>query len=85
MHEIAETGTSAFAHLVLTTTSFTKISYWREFSIDWTTAEPTIVQVFGSFFRIFFTAKLRQTKTINQTRCIIVYAIRIIIENSIAP
>lgn len=62
MHEITESGTSAFAHLVLTAASFTKIGYRRELGINGASAEPTIVQVFGSFFRIFFTTKLEPTK-----------------------
>jgi len=45
-------------HLVLPTTGFTKISDWRKFRVDWTSIEPTIVQLTNGFLCIFLAVKL---------------------------
>ena len=58
MHEVAETGTSTFSHLVLTTTSFTEICDWRKFGVNGPRSEPAIVQIIHSFLSIFFSSEL---------------------------
>lgn len=43
MHEITESRSRTFTHFVLATTGFTEIGNRRQFSVNWTTTEPSIV------------------------------------------
>lgn len=58
MHEVAKSRSRALAHFVLTTASLSEVCYWRQFSVDRSAAEPAIVQVVHSPFRVFLSAKL---------------------------
>lgn len=56
VHEIAESGSRAFSHLVLTAAGFSEVRDGTELRVNWTTPEPTIVQiVYGTFGILFFT------------------------------
>lgn len=58
VHEIAEAGANTFAHLVLTTTSFSEIGDWTELCVDGSSSEPPVVQLGHGFGRILLAAEL---------------------------
>ena len=58
MHEIAEAGSNTLTHLVLATAGLAKVSHGTQLCIDWSTAEPTIVEVSNGLGGILFSAKL---------------------------
>lgn len=45
MHEVAESTFGASGYFVLTATRFAEIGDRAEFSVDWLTVEPTIIQI----------------------------------------
>lgn len=50
-------------HLVLSTAGLTKVSDRREFSVNWTTIKPPVVQLFHSLFCISLVSELHRTPT----------------------
>jgi hypothetical protein len=54
VHEIAESGSCALSHFVLAAASFTEIRDWRKFSVNWTTSEPSIVELLCCSLCVFF-------------------------------
>ena len=52
MHEIAETGPSALAHLVLPTARFAEVGDGRELGVDWPAREPSVVERGCGFLRV---------------------------------
>jgi hypothetical protein len=58
MHEVAETRSSAFSHFVLTATSFSEVCDRRQFSIDWSSCKPSIVEIIDCTFGIFLIPEL---------------------------
>jgi len=58
MHEVAESRPSTFAHLVLTATGLPKVSHGRQFGINGSSVEPSVVEIIHSLLSIFFGSKL---------------------------
>lgn len=58
MHEIAEAGAGAFAHLVLSTASFAEVGDWRQLGVDRSATKPAIVEVAGCLFGVRLMTKL---------------------------
>lgn len=58
MHEVAESGACALAHLVLATTRLPEVSHGREFRVDRSSAEPAVVQVLGRLVRVLLAPEL---------------------------
>lgn len=58
MHEVAEPGARALAHLILATTRLPEVSHRREFRVDGSSAEPAVVQVLGRLVRVLLAPKL---------------------------
>jgi hypothetical protein len=53
VHEVAESRSSALAHLVLSTTSLSEVGDGREFGVDWTSSKPPIVEFSSSTIGVF--------------------------------
>lgn len=58
MHEITESRSRTFTHFILATARFTEIGDGRQFGVDWSATEPTVIQIFSSLLCIFLTTKL---------------------------
>lgn len=58
VHEVAESTPRAFPHLILAAASFTEVGDRTQLSVDWSAAEPTIIQIVDGFFGVFLAAEL---------------------------
>lgn len=58
MHEVAESASRAFAHLVLATAGFSEVSNWGEFCMNRSSIEPPVVQLSYGLLRVFFVPEL---------------------------
>jgi len=58
VHKVAEPTSRAFTHLVLSTTRFSEVGDWRELSVNWSSSEPSVVQIPHGFVGILFPTEL---------------------------
>jgi len=58
MHEVAESRPSTFAHLVLTATGLPEVSHGRQFGINGSSIEPSVVEIIHCLLCILFISKL---------------------------
>lgn len=58
VHEITEAAARALSHLVLSAARLAEVRHRRQFRVHGPTAEPTIIQLVHSLFRVVLATKL---------------------------